>query len=99
MFFQGLRYWEFYDLRMRVRRGAKLIARWLRCPKEETEELKIETYPSSVDKAPDPKAGDAAEHKLKKGESAKDAACSLKNISLMLLCFVSLLHYHRFSSG
>ncbi|RUS82282.1 hypothetical protein EGW08_009960, partial [Elysia chlorotica] len=98
LFFQGLRYWEFYDIRMRVVDGAKHIPRWLNCPKQDTEELKIDSQPSNMDSAVNTQTGDAAERKLEQDKSVKGAASLLQSITpLVLLCFISLLHYCRFT--
>ncbi|GFR61642.1 matrix metalloproteinase [Elysia marginata] len=88
LFFQGLKYWEFYDLRMRIRRGSKLISQWLRCPKEEKEELKINNPPYVHQ--------DETNHQNEASHQSRDAASSLQNISLTMLLFVvSLVHYHN----
>ena len=86
-------------MRMRVRRGSKLKSRWLKCPEEESEDLKIKdpTYIDDISVGK-PRAGDAAERKSGDGKNTKDEAQPLKNISLTLLFVTFLVHFYNFSS-
>ncbi|GFO32799.1 matrix metalloproteinase [Plakobranchus ocellatus] len=105
-FFQGSRYWEFYDLRMRVRRGSKIVSwRWLNCPKEAQKVELIDEDPPYLNKmdiasksAAD--VGMAAGHKASEGKaekdrSDKDSAVQSRNISLVMLTTVLLTHVYN----
>lgn len=96
LFFQGLKYWEFYDLRMRVRPGSKLISQWFNCPAQENEELKLKdlAYATSGTNSP---SGGAAGHTS--GKNSKNAApSSPRNISFVLLFVAGFVHYHTLAS-